>query len=134
MTDSILNSTKKLVGVDESYTAFDLDIMTHINSVFLSLTQLGIGPVEGYMITGPEAVWGDFYGPNVRLNAIRTYVALRVRVVFDPPTSSFVLTALQEQIRELEWRLSVQRETEMFPVIKESDDPDYETVIDGGRP
>ena len=108
MDDSILTSTKKILGVDETYTVFDLDIMTHINSAFSTLNQLGIGPVDGFMIEDATAVWSDFLGTNSpKLNAVKTYVYLRVRMLFDPPTTSYLINALNEQIKELEWRLNV---------------------------
>ena len=113
MTTSILTDTKKILGIDVDYTAFDLDIMTHINSVFSTLQQLGIGPVEGYMIEDADAVWDDFY-TDMPLNAVRTYIFLRVRLLFDPPTTSYHIAAVTDQIKELEWRLNVHREGESW--------------------
>ena len=110
MDESILNSVKKILGIASDYDAFDTDIIIHINSVFSTLNQLGLGPDEGFMIEDDSASWGDFLLDDMRLNAIKTYVYLRVRVLFDPPTTGFTLTALQEQIKELEWRLNVYRE------------------------
>lgn len=110
MSESILISTKKILGLEADYTPFDLDIITHINSVFSTLEQLGVGPEGGFMIEGDEATWGDFLGEDKRLNAVKTYVYLRVRLLFDPPGTSYLITALQEQARELEWRLNVTRE------------------------
>ena len=108
--ESILNSTKKILGVDPSYEVFDLDIQTHINSAFSTLNQLGLGPEEGFAIDDETAVWQDFLQDDKRLNAVKTYVYLRTRIVFDPPTTSFHLEAVKEQIKELEWRLNVHRE------------------------
>ena len=110
MDDSILNNVKKILGIAPDYDAFDTDIIIHINAVFSTLNQLGLGPAEGFMIEDDGAVWEDFLLGDPRLNAVKTYVYLRVRVLFDPPTTGFVLTALQEQIKELEWRLNVTRE------------------------
>lgn len=110
MGDSILTSTKKILGIQEEYTHFDLDIIVHINSTFFTLNQLGIGPVEGFMIEDATTEWGDFLGGNTRLNAVKTYVYLRVRLLFDPPASSYVLTAMDAQVKEFEWRLNVDRE------------------------
>lgn len=118
MSDSILNSTKKILGISEDYTAFDHDVLTHINSVFSTLSQLGIGPENGFMIDDSSAVWQDFFIDN-QLNAIRTYVYLRVRLLFDPPMTSYLLTALREQILELEWRLNAYREMRDHPYIPE---------------
>jgi hypothetical protein len=110
VTDSILTSVKKVLGLDESYTAFDLDVLMHINTVFSVLTQIGIGPTDGYMIEDATPTWDAFIGTDNRLNAVKTYVYLRVRVLFDPPTTSFVADAMEKQIKELEWRLNVVRE------------------------
>lgn len=110
MSDSILTSTKKILGVDEDYTAFDLDIMTHINSVFSILTQLGIGPSEGFMIEDASATWEDFLVTDQNLNSVKTYIYLRVRLLFDPPQTSYLIEALERQFKEIEWRLSVHRE------------------------
>ena len=108
--DSILNSTKKILGLSETYDAFDLDILTHINTCFFTLNQLGIGPAEGFMIEGPDDLWDDFTQGAIGLNAIKTYVYLRVRLLFDPPTTSYHITAIEEQIKELEYRLHTERE------------------------
>lgn len=106
MTDSILSSTKKILGIDEANTSFDLDILLHINSVFSTLDQLGVGPAGGFSITGADELWATFLAGDLRLNSVKTYMYLRVRMLFDPPQTSFLLNALQEQIRELEWRLA----------------------------
>lgn len=110
MSESILDTTKKILGISEDYDAFDLDVITHINSALSTLHQLGIGPEEGFMVTDSSEEWGDLLDGDNRLNSVKTYVFLRVRILFDPPSTSFVLTALQEQIKEVEWRLSVYRE------------------------
>ncbi|MFL6416854.1 MAG: hypothetical protein ACJ74Y_14415 [Bryobacteraceae bacterium] len=108
--ESILDSTKKALGIAPDYDVFDVDILMHINTVFTVLSQLGIGPEDGFLVEDAEAVWEDFLGIDKQLNSVRTYVFLRVKILFDPPGNSFVMNALNEQIRELEWRLSVQRE------------------------
>ena len=111
METSILTGTKKILGLAEDYTAFDYDLITHINSAFSTLTQLGVGPAEGFMIEDETAVWTDFITDNdLQYNSVKTYVYLRVRMLFDPPATSFVIAALNEQIKELEWRLNVHRE------------------------
>lgn len=114
MSASILNSIKKVLGIDESYTAFDADILMHINSVFSTLNQLGVGPAEGFMIEDESATWDTFIGADSRLNAVKSYVYLRVRLLFDPPTTSYMIEAQQQQVKELEWRLNVQREGESW--------------------
>jgi hypothetical protein len=110
MEESILKSTKKILGLAESYTAFDLDVATHINTAFSTLNQLGVGPVDGFFISGEEETWSNFDVPANQLHMVKTYVYLRVRVLFDPPQTSFHLTAANEQIKELEWRLNSFRE------------------------
>lgn len=110
MSDSIFNSIKKILGLNDDYTAFDTDVLMHINSVFSSLHQLGIGPEDGFEIYDAAATWDEFLNDDPRLNSVKTYVYLRVRLLFDPPATSYVITSMNEQIRELEWRLNVQRE------------------------
>lgn len=114
MTQSILDSTKKILGIDPDYVAFDLDIITHINSVFSTLQQLGIGPEPGFMIEDNSATWEDLLGGDMRLNSVKTYVYFKVRLAFDPPTTSFAINALEEQARELEWRLNAQHEETIY--------------------
>ena len=106
METSILTSIKKMLGIAEDYTEFDEDIITHINSVFLNLTQLGVGPEEGFMIEGDTAVWEDFINNSVQLQAVKTYVYLKVKLLFDPPLSSSVTESINRMIAELEWRLN----------------------------
>src|SRR4051794_31087184 len=110
MEMSILNSTKKILGIANDYTAFDLDIITHINTAFSTLTQLGVGPATGFMIEDDTAVWDDFISDDFQYNSVKSYVFLRVRHLFDPPTTSYLITASEKQISELEWRLNVHRE------------------------
>lgn len=116
MEDSILISTKKILGVAANYTAFDLDIITHINSSLSTLNQLGVGPTDGFFIEDDSAVWADLDLPLNQLNMARTYVFLKVRMLFDPPTTSFLIAAMQKQIEEHEWRLNMFREG-LIPVI-----------------
>lgn len=115
MSDSILTTVKKLVGIDESYDAFDLDIITHINSALSTLNQLGIGPEEGFMIDDDMATWDQLLGDDNRLNSVKSLIGLKVRVVFDPPATSFTLDAFNKQIEELQWRLNVYREGRDHP-------------------
>lgn len=103
--DSILTSIKKLLGIQEDYEHFDVDIIMHINTAFMVLTQLGVGPAEGFTIDDKYDVWSDFTTEN--LEAVKTYVYLKVRLVFDPPNSSAVMEAINRQISEYEWRLNV---------------------------
>lgn len=108
--DSILTSIKKLLGITKEYTHFDADIIIHINSALMTLRQLGIGPEEGYMIYGDEETWADFLGDSKLLEQVKTYVYLKVKMVFDPPTSSSVMEAMQRQAQEFEWRLNTEFE------------------------
>lgn len=122
MEASILNTIKKLLGIPSEYTVFDSDVITHINSAFSTLTQLGIGPEEGFMIEDESAEWADFLADDNQYNAVKTYIALRVRQIFDPPSTSYLISAFNEQIKELEWRLNIHREETGWT------DPDPATV------
>lgn len=107
--ESILTSVKKLLGIDKDYTHFDNDLIMHVNSVFMVLTQLGVGPSEGFAISDANAMWSDFIGEDDKnFQAIKTYVYMKVRLMFDPPLSSAVLDSMSRTICELEWRLNVQ--------------------------
>lgn len=113
MENSILISTKKVLGVDASYTVFDLDILMHINAAFSILQQLGVGPAEGFFIEDETAEWTDFVlhpGSEISISLVKTYVQLKARMLFDPPTTSFLIEAMTKQINEYEWRLNVFRE------------------------
>lgn len=111
MEKSILTSTKKILGIAEDYVVFDLDIITHINSAFSTLTQLGVGPANGFMIEDDSATWDEFIGESdFQYNAVKSYIFLRVRHLFDPPSTSYLISAAERQISELEWRLNVHRE------------------------
>lgn len=114
MATSILNDVKKVLGLGSDYTAFDIDILMHINSVFDTLNQLGIGPILGYMIEDNAATWDAFIGSDLLLNSIKTYIYLRVRMLFDPPQTSFAIDAMNNQVKELEWRINVKREGESW--------------------
>lgn len=106
MTDSILTSIKKMLGIEEEYEHFDADIIMHINTVLAILIQLGVGPSEGFSITDKNATWGDFLGDTEGLDGVKTYVFLRVKSVFDPSTSSSVSESMNRMASELEWRLN----------------------------
>lgn len=114
MIESILDSVKKVLGIDEEYTAFDTDITMHINSAFATLNQIGIGPADGFSILDKTAVWHEYLAGDDKLSSVKTYVFLSVRVIFDPPATSFHLASLKEQIKELEWRLNTVREGEAW--------------------
>lgn len=104
--ESILTSIKKLLGIEEEYDHFDADLIMHINTVFMILTQMGVGPSNGFSINDDTAVWTDFIPSNSNLEAVKTYVHLRVRLIFDPPTNSGVTESINRVLTELEWRLN----------------------------
>ena len=107
---SILNDVKKILNISVDDYAFDSDIILHINTVFSFLNQLGIGPTNGFSIENYTTTWDTYLGTNANLNAVKTYICLRVRMVFDPPTTSYMIDAMNKQIQELEFRLNVVRE------------------------
>ena len=112
MNESILTTIKKLLGVPEDYEHFDMDITMHINSVFMILNQLGVGPSDGFSITDKTAVWSDFISDNKKFESVKTYVYMKVRLLFDPPLSSAVMDCINKVISEMEWRLNVAAESE----------------------
>lgn len=111
MDESILTSIKKLLGIPEDYEHFDQDIIIHINSVFMILNQLGVGSTEGFTITDKTAVWSDFISDNKKFESVKTYVYMKVRLLFDPPLSSAVMDCINKVISEMEWRLNVAAES-----------------------
>lgn len=125
--ESILDSIKKLLGISSEYTQFDDDIIMHINSTFLTLNQLGVGPSGGFFIFDNSDVWSDFIGTDVNYNAVKTYVYLKVKLLFDPPLSSAVIESINRMISELEWRLLVLAETATFD-IPQTNNPVYKTM------
>lgn len=136
MSNSILTDTKKLLGVAESYTAFDTDIVTHINSVFMTLTQLGVGPSYGYVIEDATATWDSLIGLNISLTSVKSYIYAKVRLLFDPPDTSHHMVALKEVIQELEWRIAhqvehgEQTELSVNPTTAPDQNP-YDGFVDG---
>lgn len=117
MSDSILSTTKKVLGLDVDNTDFDVDVIMHINSVFATLHQLGIGPSAGYAIEDNVPTWTNFLDTSPLLNSARSYVYLKVRMLFDPPTTSFLIAAMEKQIEELEWRMNLVYESKKTPVV-----------------
>lgn len=111
MNDSILTSIKKLLGITEEYEHFDQDIIIHINSVFMILNQLGVGPSNGFSITDKTTVWSDFISEGSNLESVKSYIYLKVRLLFDPPTTSAVMESMNRMISELEFRLNVSAES-----------------------
>lgn len=106
MIDSILTSIKKLLGINESYEHFDSDIIMHINSVLAILVQLGVGPEAGFSISGKSETWADFLGDNpVNLEGVKTYIYMKVRLIFDPPSTAAAIDSMNRLVNEFEWRL-----------------------------
>lgn len=110
--ESILTSIKKLLGITEEYDHFDSDIIMHINSVFMILNQLGVGPENGFSITDKFATWTDYLPADSKnFEAVKSYMHLKVKLLFDPPLSSTVMECMKQMASELEWRLNVEAET-----------------------
>lgn len=107
VSESILLSVKKMLGLDKDYDVFDPELIIHINTVFGTLHQLGVGPEDQFRISGDSDLWSDFTTEGEQTDEVKSYVYLRVRLLFDPPSSSFVLSSFKEQLQELEWRLNV---------------------------
>jgi len=120
--DSILTSIKKLLGIEEDYEHFDQDIIVHINSVFFILNQLGVNPSMVFSITDKTKLWSEYLVDNLTLEIVKSYVYLKVRLIFDPPTSSSLLEAMKTTVNEFEWRIM----TSVDPKIVEGVLPDGE--------
>lgn len=128
MSESILTSVKKVLGLAEDYTAFDIDVVMHINTALGILQQLGVGPTNGLIVEDTDMTWDELFdwsqygdeAPSV-FSMVRTYVYLRVRLLFDPPQVGFLLEAMENQIEMLEWRISSYREANLWtaPVAEE---------------
>jgi len=119
--DSILDSVKKILGIPNEDTGFDTDIIMHINSAFMGLSQLGVGQNDSFSIEDNSATWSDFLGDATNLDAVKTCLSLKVQLMFDPPTSSFVLESKRNLIAEYEWRLQAQVENVAIPVVEEEE-------------
>ena len=107
MEESILKTIKQLIGCPDDFEQFDLDLMIHINSAFATLTQLGVGPKEGYRITGVDNVWNEFEDDAQKLSLIKDYVYIKTRLLFDPPTTGSLMDSLKEELKEMKWRLYI---------------------------
>ena len=110
MDESILNTAKKMLGIMPEYTNFDIDIIMHINTVLMILSQVGVGPSSGFRIEDESAIWGDFIDEDDNLNAVISYIYLKVRLLFDPPLNSAIIDIMKQNLTELEWRLNIQSE------------------------
>lgn len=109
--ESILTSIKKLLGIAEDYDHFDQDIIMHINTVFAILTQLGVGPATGFSIADKSTMWNEFISNKLYYEPVKSYVYLKVKLLFDPPLSSAVMESMNRMIGELEFRLNAAAET-----------------------
>ena len=110
--DSMLITIKRLLGISETDEHFDIDVITNINSTLVKVQQLGIGPSTGFRITSKDEEWSDLLGDRLDLESVKTYIYLKVRLVFDPPNNSFLVESINKQIHDLELGLQLQAETE----------------------
>lgn len=117
---SILDSIKKLLGIDPTDTSFDDEIVMDVNSVFSILSQLGLGPPDGFFIQDNTQEWSSFLGERKDLEFVKTYIYQKVRLMFDPPQNSFLVDSIKKQCEEFEWRLNVQISS--FPLEVSNDD------------
>lgn len=123
--DSILKTIKKLLGISDEETHFDTDLIIHINSVFSILNQLGVGPSKSFQIQDEKETWDQFIEDDTDFNDVKTYIYLKVKLLFDPPASSSVMSAMERQISELEWRLNVSA----FMLSKSLEEEDDDEII-----
>lgn len=114
--DSILNNTKKLLGIDSADDSFDTDITILINSSILSLSQMGIGPANGFIVTSANDKWTDWINTTINLEGVKTYIYLKTKLTFDPPTNSTVIESINKTLSELEWRMMLGVETNNLEV------------------
>lgn len=117
MNDSILNTTKKTLGIPVDDSAFDLDILLHINSALSVLNQLGVGPSDSFLVVDKDTEWSSLTDDVILLSMAKPFVALKVRVTFDPPGTSFLIDAIEKSIAELTWRIQIQADPYIPPVI-----------------
>jgi len=130
--ESILTETKKVLGVAEDVTVFDTDIRMHINSALGTLNQLGIGPEGGFEVIDTTQVWADLLLTDLKLSPVKSYVHLRVKMLFDPPPNSWATTAMKDQIEQLEWRLNEVREDAIPIPDPPPEDEELQYWLDGG--
>lgn len=111
--DSILKTIRKMIGPSHECDVFDVDLIVHINTIFATLTQIGVGPISGFEITGDTETWADFIGSDPRFSAVKSYMYLKTRLLFDPPASSVAAASMEKLALEYEWRLNVNAESDM---------------------
>lgn len=118
LDESILDSVKKLLGIYSDDISFDRDIIIHINTILANLIQMGIGPSEGFYITGNTETWGQFINNDQLLMQVKSYVYLKVKLLFDPPANSGLLESFKQLSNELEWRLFVEKDNKINPLLE----------------
>lgn len=114
MNESILTTIKKLLGIPEKFTQYDMDIIVAINSAFSTLRQLGVGPEKGFRIEDDDAIWEDFIGDDESIEMVKLYVYQKTRLAFDPPSMSFVIETIEDSIKEIEWRLCSEMDERVY--------------------
>ena len=139
MTTSILADTKKALGLAPEYTPFDPEIIMHINSVLADLNQLGVGPDIGLAIVDETNLWTELLASDARMNHVKSYIFMRVKMLFDPPTLGYVLTSMEKMIEKAEWRINAAREDIKYPIVATEEDLDLSEdpfeeglILDGG--
>lgn len=115
MLESVLETLRVLAGLDSSDPSYDTELIIHANTMLMALTQMGVGPASGFVITGTGEKWSDFLGSSVGFEAAKTYIELKIKLIFDPPSSSFAIQAMKEQIEEIGWRLTWQADRLIAP-------------------
>lgn len=131
VTESILNSVKEMLGISIDDTSFDKELLMHTNGALMVMTQLGIGPVEGFSIESDKETWSEFFNDRKNLNLVQTDVFLRVKLIFDPPTNSFLVTSINHQIEEYDYRIEAWHNPKMsdpatYVVTEEDADDTYD--------
>lgn len=126
VSPSILQSTKKALGLDPDYDAFDPEIIMFINSELSRLRQVGFGPKNGYIIDGPDQTWEDYFGDTGDYQFVKDYIYCRVRLMFDPPGNSFGIDALEKHSQELLWRINVEYEVQNHPLDEIQKEREYD--------
>ena len=117
--ESILDTTKKLLGLDSDDTSFDVDIIVIINSIIPALSQMGIGPINGFIVMTKDDKWSDYIKESItNLEGVKAYLFLKTKLIFDPPTNATVIDAINKSLNELEWRMMLAVETNNLEVIK----------------
>lgn len=138
--ESILTSVKKMLGITEEYDHFDMDIIMHINSVFMVLNQLGVGPEKGFYIEDDTATWADFLGDPTSLQMVKSYMGMKVRLLFDPPANGTVMKSIEQAISEFEFRLNIAVDngnnplpTKSVVLTDRSTNDEYELYVDNSN-